>query len=384
VAAGDVVYLDFAATAALRPPAVVAAMAQYMTDCGATPGRGGHRLALAAGRMALHCRQALAELLGLPGDPGRIAFMHNATHALNTALWGVLRRGEVLVISDLDHNAVRRPAAMLARERGVEVREVAASPDGSLDLVAFRSAVRGARAVSINAASNVLGTRVDVAALTAIARDAGALSIVDAAQLAGHAPFAGGEAGADLLAVTGHKALLGPQGIGALWVRPGLTIEPLLTGGTGGDSAAAEMPPELPDRLEAGTVGAPAIAGLAAGLAWVRKRGVQELAGHGAMLRDRMHAGLRAIPEVRVLSPCTEDGLPIVTFTATTVDAARLAARLDRESGILCRHGLHCAPGAHRLLGSAATGAVRFSAGWCTTEADVDRAVDAVRRIVAR
>jgi cysteine desulfurase / selenocysteine lyase len=376
------VYLDFAATSALRPPEVAAAMVRYMEECGATPGRGGHRLAVDAGRIALRCRQAIARLLAVPGDPGRIAFMHNATHALNTALWGTVRRGDTIVLTDYDHNAVRRPAAALVAQRGVTVRYVRGAPDGSLDEAALHAAVDGARLVSINAASNVLGTCPDVRRLAAIARAAGALVLVDAAQVAGHAPFDAGECGADLLALTGHKGLLGPQGIGALWVAPGIDIEPLLTGGTGGDSASDQMPAALPDRLEAGTLNGPAIAGLLAGIEWLERRGVAAVANHALHARDRLHAGLAALDGIRVLSPRAESCVPIVTFTANRVDAATLASRLDREHGVLCRHGLHCAPGAHRLLGTLQTGAVRFSAGWCTTDEDVERAIAAVAGIV--
>lgn len=378
----DLLYFDHAATAAVRPPEVAAAVTHYLTDVGATPGRGGHRLAVEAGRIAFRCRRALAALLGIPGDPGRIVFTHNATHALNTALAGVLGAGDVVVVTQLDHNAVLRPVHALVRRAGVSSRMVAAAADGRIDEDALDRALEGARLLTINAASNVLGTAADVARLAERAHAAGALVLVDVAQSAGHLPFDASAWAVDLVAVTGHKALLGPQGTGALWVRDGVDVAPLLTGGTGGDSAQREMPDAYPDHLEAGTLNGPGIAGLLAGLDWVAARGLDRLRAEAAAIKRRLHEGLSSIPGLRVLSPPSPDGVPIVTVAAAGVDAASLAARLDREYGVLVRPGLHCAPEAHRILGTLATGAVRFSAGWATTPEQVDRAVDAVAAII--
>ncbi len=378
-----ITYLDYAATSAIRPPVVADAVAAFLGANGATPGRGGHRLAIEAGRIALRCRRLLAELLGIPGDPGRIAFQHNATHALNSALYGVLARGDVVVTSAFEHNAVVRPLHVLQRERGIEVRVIPAARDGTLDPdVAFRL-LEGARLLAVTAASNVLGTVTPLAALAAAARERGALVLVDAAQAAGCVPLDAGALGIDLLALTGHKGLLGPQGIGALWVRQGLEIEPLLTGGTGGDSMDPDMPRALPDRLEAGSLNAPGIAGLLAGLEWLRAHGVERLRAHEMRLKRMLHDALGQVPGVRVLSPPAPDGVPIVTLAVPGVDAGSLAARLDREHGVLTRPGLHCAPGAHRLLGTAESGALRLSLGWASTEQDVARAVAAVRAVVA-
>jgi cysteine desulfurase family protein len=379
----ELIYLDYAATAAVRPPRVAHAVAHYINEIGATPGRGAHRLAVEAGRIALRCRQALARLLCIPGDVGRVTFMANATHALNTALWGCVRRGERIVVTSFDHNAVLRPAARLAAERDVEVVLIGGAPDGSLDETALARALPGARLLSINAASNVLGTCLDVPRLAARARAAGALSVADLAQLAGHAPFDAAAAGVDLLAVTGHKGLLGPQGIGALWVRDGLDLDPLLTGGAGGDSNLRDMPAAFPDHLEAGTLNGPGIAGLLAGLEFLLEQGVAAIHAHTMTLKQRLYDGLAAVRGVRMLSPLAPDGVPIVTIVTDRIDSATLAARLDREYGVLTRPGLHCAPEVHRLLGTQTTGAVRFSLGYATTEADVDAAVSAVARILA-
>lgn len=365
----------------LRPPEVAVAMTRYMEECGASPGRGAYGPALEAGRLALRCRRAVLEVLGLPGDPGRVAFLQNATQALNTALWGVLGPGDAVVVTAYDHNAVLRPAAFLARERGVVVREVGGTPEGSLDYEEVERCLQGARLLVVNAASNVLGHRLPLEELVPRAHAAGALVLVDVAQAAGHVPLALGASGVDLVAFTGHKGLVGPPGIGGLWVREALDVEPLLRGGSGGDSTLREMPPAMPDRLEAGTLNGPGIAGLEAGIAWVLAHGVAALHAEEMALKRRLHAGLSALRGVQVRSPAGEDGVGVVTFTVAGLDAASVARRLESESGVLGRAGLHCAPGCHRVLGTLETGACRLSVGWATTEHDVDHALEAVERL---
>lgn len=369
-------YLDHAATSALRPREVREGMSRYLTECGATPGRGGHRLALEAGRMVLEARRAVCQVLGLPGDPGRLAFMANATQGLNTALQGLLEPGDAVVVTAFDHNAVLRPAHALARRSGVEVRMVEGNASGELDRAGFQRALDGTRMVVLNAVSNVLGCRLPVEELARLARAAGALVLVDTAQSAGHVPVDLSDA--DLVAFTGHKGLLGPQGTGGLWVREGVPLHPLVLGGTGGDSRKREMPVALPDRLEAGTLNGPGIAGLLEGCRVVLREGVDTLHAREMVLKDALRQGLSEVPGVRVLSPAAPDGAGIVTLVADGVDPASLAHRLDRDFGVLGRAGLHCAPEAHRILGSAETGALRLSVGWGTTREDVGRAVEGV------
>jgi cysteine desulfurase family protein len=375
------VYLDYAATSALRPPEVIEAVHTYLVGNGATPGRGAYARAREAGHLVLGARRAVLELLGVGGDPGRFVFTANATDALNTALFGLLEPGDVAVVTALDHNAVLRPVHALARTRGVRVRTVGADTDGALDDEALERALEGARLLVVNAASNVLGTVADVPGLAARAHRAGALVLVDAAQTAGHHPVS--VADADLIAVTGHKGLLGPQGTGGLWIREGVELRPFRHGGTGGDSREPGMPEALPDRFEAGTLNGPGIAGLLAGCRWVARRGVEAIHRHEAASKERLRQGLDALPGVRVLSPPAPAGTGVVTIVARRggPDPAVLAHRLDRDYDIQVRSGLHCAPGAHELLGTDTSGAVRFSTGWTTTGHDVDRAVAAVDEI---
>ncbi len=352
----------------------------FLSNVGATPGRGSYDRALEAGRVVRRARLAVQRVLGLERTAGTVVFGANATQAANVALWGCLDSGDVLVVTDFDHNAVRRPAYALG-ERGVEVRRVPGRPDGSLDEGQLEAALDGASMLAINAASNVLGTRLPVDRLIAQARSAGAATFVDVAQTAGH--IVDDLTHADLVMFTGHKGLLGPQGVGGLWVREGVEVRPLLRGGTGGDSRTPDMPAPLPDRLEAGTPNAPGIAGLLAGVNWVENAGIDRLRAEGAVLRGRLHAGLSGIQGVRVLSPDDASCVPIVTMVSDRLDPGTMAHRLDREYGVQSRSGLHCAPWVHERLGTATTGAVRFSLGWCTTTADVDRAVEGVDEMTA-
>ena len=256
--------------------------------------------------------------------------------------------------------------------------------DGSVDLDELSKLVDGSRLLVVNAISNVLGTRLPLAEMAAIAHDAGALVLVDAAQSAGHVPASLADDGADVVAFTGHKGLLGPQGTGGLWSREGLTLDPLLCGGTGGDSSSREMPRALPDRLEAGTPNAPGIAGLLAGCEYLLAEGVERIHARESRLKARLRSGLEQISGVRVLSPAAPDGAALVTVVADAVDPSELARRLEVEWGVMARAGLHCAPEAHNLLGSGASGALRLSLGWASTEEDVDRAIAGLEAIAGR
>ena len=371
-------YMDYAATSAVRPPEVAEAVTEFLSGVGCTPGRGGHSGAMEAARIAFRCRRELARVMSLPGDPGRIAFMHNATHALNTALWGLLEEGDVLVVSQYDHNAVLRPSHYLGETRGVEVRMLSGSPDGAVDMDEAAVLLEGARVLVVNVASNVLGTRMPLETLSKMAHEAGAVVVADVAQSAGHARGRPSAEGADVVAFTGHKGLLGPQGTGGLWVKDGVEIRSLLRGGTGGDSRRRRMPEAMPDRLEAGTGNSPGVAGLLAGCRFLAKEGMDATHAREMALKASLFDGLSAVPGLRILSPPAPDGVPVVTVVSRRMGAASLAGRLDREHQVQTRAGLHCAPEVHRILGTIEEGAVRFSLGWASTKEDVHAAVAGV------
>jgi cysteine desulfurase / selenocysteine lyase len=376
-------YLDYAATSAVRPPEVATAVHDFLTRVGASPGRGGHALSVESGRTALRCRREVARILGLPGDPGRIAFMLNATHALNTAIHGVVGEGDAVVITPFDHNAVLRPVHALSRSHGVDVRMIPGAPDGCLDLDEAARLLEGARLLVVNAVSNVLGTVLPLGELAGLARERGVLVLVDAAQSAGHLPHRPAELGAHMVAFTGHKGLLGPQGTGGLWVAEGVEVRPFCSGGTGGDSTLRDMPDSYPDHLEAGTPNAPGLAGLLAGCRFVLGEGVEALHVREAGLKARLRDGLAGIPGVRIVSPPAPEGAALVSLVCDGVSPAEMARALEDDWGVCARAGLQCAPEAHRLLGTLETGALRLSLGWASTVEDVDRAVEGVGAIAA-
>lgn len=378
------IYLDHAATSWPKPPEVVRAMADFLEQAGGNPGRSGHRLSVAAGRIVYEAREAVAELLHAP-DPMRIVFTSNATHAINLALHGSIRPGDRVVTTGMEHNAVMRPLRFLEK-RGVEVVVVPCAPDGVLDLAAFKRAITpGTRLVVVNHASNVVGTISPLDEIAAIAHAAGALLLVDAAQTAGALPIDMRATGIDLLAFTGHKSLQGPPGIGGLAFGEAVDaarLTPLIQGGTGSRSESEEQPELLPDKFESGTPNGAGIAGLGAAVRWVTSRGVEAIRRHEITLTRRLLQGLSAIPGVTVYGPSDPDHrTAIVSFTVAGKRVSEIGRRLDEEFDVLCRVGLHCAPAAHKSLRTFPEGTVRLAPGPLTTLQEIDAVLAAVRQV---
>jgi len=381
-----VIYLDHAATSWPKPPGVAAAMADFLATAGGNPGRSGHRLSIAAGRIVYDVREALAEWFGV-ADPMRVLFAANGTHALNVAIQGLLRPGQRVVTGGMEHNSVMRPLRHL-QQQGVRVDVVPAAADGSLAPADFAVALhRGADLVVVNHASNVTGTIADVAAIARPAHAAGALLLVDAAQTAGVLPIDLRALGVDLLAFTGHKGLLGPPGTGGLVLADGFDrtrLEPLMRGGTGSGSEHEYQPADLPDRHESGTPNGVGIAGLGAGLAWLRERGLGAVREHELQLCRRLREGLAAIPGVRLFGPLeAESCVAVVSFVLEGRSVGEVGHRLDEQHSVLCRVGLHCAPAAHRSIGTFPAGTVRLAPGPFVTMAQIDTVVAAVAEIAS-
>jgi cysteine desulfurase / selenocysteine lyase len=377
-----VIYLDNAATSFPKPPAVAEAMAELLAHGAGNPGRSGHALAVTAQRVVSDARRLLASLLGAP-DPSRIVFAQNATEAINQALWGLLRPGDRVVSTELEHNAVARPLAALA-DRGIEVVRVGCGPDGSLDLRDLERALKDAptRLVEMIHASNVSGTILPAAEAARLAHQHGALFLLDAAQTAGSLPIDVARMGVDLLAFPGHKGLLGPTGTGGLYVAPGVKLVPLRQGGTGVRSEEERQPEELPEGLEAGTLNTVGIAGLAAALRYLGTRGVDEIRAREVALTERLLSALRETRSARVHGPGdARRQVGTVSLSVEGWEPVDLAAALDGSFGIAVRAGLHCAPLAHRTLGTHPSGTVRISVGPFTTEEHVDQAVAALRAL---
>ena len=372
------IYLDHAATSFPKPPEVVQAVREWMTDIGVNPGRAAYPAAARGAQVIFEAREALAELLGV-SDSRRLAFTHNATHALNIALFGTLRAGDHVLCSSLEHNAVMRPLRQLEGARGVVVEPVAVLPDGRMDPAAFGRAVRAeTRLCVVNHASNVVGS---IAPLEGIRQAIGEVALlVDAAQTAGALPIDVEAAGIDMLAVTGHKALLGPAGTGALYVRPGLELpQPLICGGTGSSSDSERQPDFMPDRFEGGTPNAPGIAGLGAACRWLLRKTVAAVRVRELELTRRLLAGLREIDGLQVHGPAdAESRTATVSVTIEGTTPSELAWNLARRWDIAVRAGLHCAPLAHRSLGTLPMGTLRIACGGSTSTGDVDAVVRAL------
>jgi cysteine desulfurase/selenocysteine lyase len=379
-----VIYFDNAATSWPKPPGVAQAMLHFLEEVGANPGRSGHRLAVESGRIVYATREAVAALFSAP-DPLRVVFGANVTEALNLALRGFLRPGDHVVTSSMEHNSVMRPLRDL-EGKGVRLTVLGCSPEGFLDPADLEAAIRPDTAmIVLNHASNVVGTLLPLAEAARIAHKYGPLLLVDAAQTGGAYPIDVGADGLDLLAFTGHKSLYGPMGTGGLIFGERVDarhLEPLKRGGTGSRSEREEQPDFLPDMCESGTPNAVGLAGLEAGLRWVLERKVEVIRAHELALTQKLIDGLRAIPGLTVYG-----GLDATRQTATlsfNIDAmqpSEVGLRLDEEYGIMCRVGLHCAPAAHKTLGTFPIGTVRFGLGAFNTTDEIDLALQAVAEL---
>lgn len=379
------IYLDHPATSWPKPPEVVRAMTDFLEKAGGNPGRSGHRLSAAAGRVVYETREVLAGFFDVP-RPDHVIFTQNATHALNLVIHGVLKPGDTVLTTSVEHNSVMRPLRH-AENQGVQVVTAPCSPTGEIDLQAFADLVKGVRLVIVTHASNVIGPILPVADLAATAREAGAIVLVDAAQTAGVVPIDVREMGIDFLAFTGHKALQGPPGTGGLILctdRAADEIRPLICGGTGSSSQSQQQPDALPDRLESGTPNGVGVAGLGAAIRWINDHGIGRIRAHHSALITRLVDGLQAVPKVEVFGPPSSvERAPLVSFRIDNVAVSDVGLRLDEDYGILCRVGLHCAPAAHQTIGTFPEGTVRFGIGPFTTEEDIDRAIAAVTEIAA-
>ena len=379
------IYLDNAATSWPKPPEVLKAMSDVLERAGGNPGRSGHRLSIAAARVMYDTREDIANFFN-SGDPLRVVFTHNATHAMNMVLKGLLKPGDQVVTSSMEHNAVMRPLRSLERQ-GINLHVVHCSSDGSLDVNNVARAIdSGTRLVVVTHASNVVGTLMPIAEIATIAHKVGTLLLVDAAQTAGVFTLDMKAMGIDLLAFTGHKGLQGPPGIGGLVIGDHVDtsqIEPLIEGGTGSQSELEEQPDFLPDKFESGTPNLVGIAGLRAGIQWVVEKGTGAIRAHEKELARTLISGLSGISGVRVYGTRdTERSIAVVSFTASGRQVSDIGFRLDEEYGILTRVGLHCAPAAHRTIGSFPGGTVRLAPGIFTTMDEINKTVRAIARIV--
>jgi cysteine desulfurase family protein len=379
-----VIYLDNAATTWPKPKGVAEKIQEFLTITGGNPGRGGHTFALQASRMIFRVREDLAEFFGAD-DPTCVIFTQNATQALNQAMFGYLNPGDHVITSSLEHNAVSRPLWVLA-QRGVKVTQIPVQPEKEFPWEDYKKAFnKKTKLVVTLHASNVTGTVLPIERIGKIARTKGALHLVDAAQTAGIFPLDFGRMPIDMLAFPGHKGLLGPQGTGGLIVRPKIVLRPLIYGGTGSMSESDRQPDFLPDALESGTLNGVGIAGLGAGVEYLKVHGIDNVRKREQFLCRRLISGLSRIPGIQLYGgQNAENKAPIVAFNIGKLDSTLVGYALDQEYGITVRAGLHCAPHAHLSLGTIKQGVVRFSPSHFNTDEEIDLALEAVSKIAKK
>jgi len=382
------IYLDNAATSFPKPEAMLAAMTAYQQAIGANPGRSGHGLSIDAGRIVYETRETLARLFNSE-DPLRIVLTKNSTEALNIVLKGALKPDDHVITSSMEHNSVMRPLRFL-ESQGVRVSVIPCSPRGELDPEDIKKAIRPAtKMVVMTHASNVTGTILPVEAVGAIIREKGdILFCVDAAQTAGALPMDVQKLKIDLLAFTGHKSLYGPQGTGGLYIRKGLEkgIAPLMMGGTGSRSEFEAQPDFMPDKYESGTPNTIGFAGLGAGATYLAGQTMERIRAKEEQLTRRFLERLEAFKDQVTVYGLIDAArqTAVISFNVKNISPSDAAMFFEEKFGILCRPGLHCAPAAHRTIGTFPQGTVRFSFGFFNTSRDVDRAAKAVMALIDR
>ena len=374
------IYLDNAATTMRKPQTVTDAVVAAMNTMG-NSGRGVHESALGASRVIYGTREKLASLFGCQ-RADHVAFAANATEALNLAINGTVSPGDHVISTDLEHNSVLRPLCRL-EQHGVELSFVAADRKGCIDYADFEKLIRpNTRAIVTTHASNLTGNALDVARIGEIAHRHGLLYIVDASQTAGAFAIDMQKMNIDILCFTGHKSLMGPQGTGGVCVASGVEIRPWKVGGSGVQTYNPQQPPEMPTRLEAGTLNGHGIAGLSAALDYLAETGVENIFRHEQELMRRFYEGVSTIEGVTVYGDfSTEYRAPVVSINVRDYDSSEVSDELALTYDIATRSGAHCAPRMHRALGTEEQGAVRFSFGHFNTFDEVDAAIAAIREI---
>ncbi len=377
-------YLDHAATSYPKPEVVYQAVDLFQRDIGVNPGRGAYRRALEADKIIFETRRCLAILFNIE-DVTRIVFTANVTESLNLALKGFLRSGDHVITTQLEHNAMWRPLKFLERERGITISVLPCPGGQAFDPVELERLVRPTtRLVAVCHASNVTGAIMPLREAGKFCRRRGLPLLVDAAQTAGVYPVDVQDLNISLLAFTGHKGLMGPTGTGGLYLAPGIELQPIKEGGTGGDSLLEHQPAHLPDRFEAGTMHAAGIAGLGAAIKFILDQGVAKIRKHEMELASYALEQLRQIPGIFIYGPTGEDErTAVISFNFFDTAPEEVSYVLDEVFKIMVRSGLHCAPQAHRAIGTVERGTVRVSFGYFNRKKDIDRLILALQEIEA-
>jgi cysteine desulfurase family protein len=376
------IYFDNAATSWPKPAGVMEAMRHYIEKVGANPGRSGHKMSLEANNLVTGVREKLASLFNI-GDPERIVFTLNATDSLNLAIKGLLKEGDHVITSSMEHNSVTRPLYVLSR-KGIKVSKINCDRAGCINVKDIENTINPAtKAIIITHASNVTGTMMPVGEIGGLAKKKGLRLVVDTAQTAGLFNIDVKDMNIDLLAFPGHKSLMGPPGTGGLFIKEGIDLTPLKEGGTGSQSDVPGQPEVMPERYESGTLNTVGIAGLGAGLDFIMTEGMDKIRRHELGLTERFMAGAGGIEGINLYGVKGIEGrAPVVSFVVGSRPSGEIGAILDQRFDIACRAGLHCAPDAHRTLGTFEQKLVRFSFSYFNKPEDVDYAIQSLREIM--
>lgn len=376
------VYMDNGATSFPKAPGVADAMANYITNVGCNVGRGAYEDAFAAQRIVLETRELLCELFNCD-KVENVVFTKNITESLNAIMKGLLKAGDHVIISSMEHNAVTRPLNSLSK-KGVEFSRAKCHQDGQLDLESVKSLIKeNTKAIIMMHASNVCGTVLDLEGVGRIAKEHGIFFIVDAAQTAGVLEVDMKKLGADAIAFTGHKSLLGPPGMGGFVINDRLCeqVEPFIEGGTGSTSESEEQPHFMPDKFESGTQNIVGIYGLNASLKFLKEKGIESIRRHELEMTMEFIKRVKELPGVRLVGKEGKEGrVAVVSIDFEGSDNAEIGFALEHEYHISTRVGLHCAPSAHKTLGTFPQGTVRFSFGYATTLEQVEYAANAIKK----
>lgn len=377
--------MDNAATTFPKPDVVVKAVQEFITDIGANPGRSGHSCSVRAGRIIYETREAVADFFNVR-DPLRVIFTLNATAAINTALYGILEEGDLVVTSDSEHNSSMRPIRELIQRKGIKLAVTHTDENGIIDYDDLRIKTKGAKLVAIAHGNNVTGAVSDIKNIADIAHENNAYFMTDAAQTAGLIKI-DMEAGVDILCASGHKGLYGPQGTGIMIVGENLDhrkMKTLFQGGTGSRSEEEHQPDRLPDKFESGTCNGFGIAGLLASIKWLSALGIEANYVREKKLRDRLFSGLADIDRINLYaSPIELTSTGTLSFNIQDMESSEVCHLLDSGYGIMTRAGLHCAPSVHRRIGTYPKGTVRLSVGAFTSQNDVDFTINAIKEIAS-
>lgn len=380
----DYIYLDNASTSFPKAPTVATAMSDYITNRGININRGSYALAYDVEDIIYTTRQRLNTLFN-GHDPSHVVFTQNVTMSLNMVIKGLLKAGDHVLVSSMEHNAVMRPLTQLL-DKGITFNIIPCDKTGSIQLESMDSLIRpNTVAMIINHASNVCGTIQPLESIGPICKAHSLQFIVDAAQTAGVIPIDVKACHIDALCFTGHKGLLGPQGIGGIILTKEMaqTLTPLIAGGTGSFSHLETMPTHMPDAFEAGTLNLPGIIGLNEGLAYIESQGMENIHNHELALTQSFLEGLQSIDGINIVGKQNiQDRTAVVSITIDGMDPASIAYELESNYHIMTRVGLHCAPRAHQTLETYPEGTVRFSFGYANTHKDVETALSALHRIV--